>query len=207
MYGRVEGIMTEESQINPCSQKGEVRAKIAELLLSDMKKKRINAIIARAADIYGPYATNTSIPYFFVFDKLLKGKKPLWLVNAKVKHSYTYSKDCAEALYFLSKSEEAYNQVWHLPTASPAITGEEFIRIAAKEFGKNESYGIMRKTMIWLAGLFNSQIREAYEMLYQSEFDYVFDSSKFEKHFNYKPTSYQQGIKETIDFFRDNLKK
>jgi nucleoside-diphosphate-sugar epimerase len=206
MYGRVEGKMTEETPANPCSSKGELRAKISESLLSEMKKNRITAIIARAADIYGPYATNNSIPYIFVFDRLLKGKKPQWLVNAKVKHSYTYTGDCAEALYILSKSEEAYNQVWHLPTASPAITGEEFIKIAAKEFGKDRSYNILSKLIIRLAGLFNSQVRETYEMLYQSEFDYVFNSSKFEKYFNYKPVSYSEGIKDTLTFIKENLK-
>jgi hypothetical protein len=29
-YGRVEGVMTEETPYNPCSRKGEVRARIAD---------------------------------------------------------------------------------------------------------------------------------------------------------------------------------
>jgi hypothetical protein len=38
--------------------------------------------------------------------------------------------------------------------------------------------------------------------LYQIEFDYYFDSSKFERHFNYTPTSYSEGIAETIRFLQ-----
>jgi len=49
-----------------------------------------------------------------------------------------------------------------------------------------------------MAGLFDSNIKEAVEMLYQSQVDYVFDSSKFEKAFNFQPTSYSTGIAETV---------
>ena len=43
-------------------------------------------------------------------------------------------------------------------------------------------------------------------MYYQSEKDYVFDSSKFESAFLTKPTPYSKGIKFTTDYFknRDN---
>ncbi len=34
------------------------------------------------------------------------------------------------------------------------------------------------------------------EMYYQYNHEYIFDSSKFEKAFNFKPTSYEDGIKE-----------
>jgi nucleoside-diphosphate-sugar epimerase len=33
------------------------------------------------------------------------------------------------------------------------------------------------------------------EMYYQYSNDYIFDSSKFEKAFNFKPTSYEEGVK------------
>ena len=42
-------------------------------------------------------------------------------------------------------------------------------------------------------------------MLYQNEFEYHFDSSKFNNYFNYNPISYIDGIAETIDFL--NVKK
>jgi nucleoside-diphosphate-sugar epimerase len=52
--------------------------------------------------------------------------------------------------------------------------------------------------MVQMLGLFNKVIKESYEMLYQNEFDYLFDSTKFEKAFNYKPISYEEGIIETV---------
>jgi hypothetical protein len=35
-------------------------------------------------------------------------------------------------------------------------------------------------------------------MFYQNDSDYLFDSSKFEKAFNFKATPYSQGIQETV---------
>jgi nucleoside-diphosphate-sugar epimerase len=41
--------------------------------------------------------------------------------------------------------------------------------------------------------------------LYQNEADYIFDSSKFEKAFNFTPTPYQAGIKTTIEFYKNKV--
>jgi hypothetical protein len=41
--------------------------------------------------------------------------------------------------------------------------------------------------------LFNPVVGETREMLYQSDSDYLFDSSKFEKQF-FQATSYREGI-------------
>ena len=55
--------------------------------------------------------------------------------------------------------------------------------------------------MIGLGGLFNKTIRELYEMSYQYQFEYLFDSSKFQKKFNYQPHSYTEGISEVAATF------
>jgi nucleoside-diphosphate-sugar epimerase len=55
-YGLVKGTMTEETPFNPTSKKGEVRAKIATMLLEEMKAGNLQGMIVRAADFYGPHA-------------------------------------------------------------------------------------------------------------------------------------------------------
>jgi hypothetical protein len=57
MYGKVTGPMTEEMPFNPSSQKGEIRAKMATMLLDEIKAGGVRALIARSADFYGPAAT------------------------------------------------------------------------------------------------------------------------------------------------------
>jgi len=201
MYGETDEKMTETTPYNPCSRKGEIRAVIARLLEAEMEQGNIRAIIARSADFYGPHASQSSIPYVMALENLMKAKKPQWLIDGGLLHSYTYTIDCAKGLYLLARSNEAFNQIWHLPTCNPGINGETFIRLAAAELGQPVSYTVLKKWMVKLGGLFNKTIAELYEMLYQNEMNYHFDSTKFNQYFQYKPTSYEEGIRGTIRFF------
>ncbi|MBK5279600.1 MAG: NAD-dependent epimerase/dehydratase family protein [Bacteroidia bacterium] len=196
-YGKVSGWMTEETPFNPCSKKGEVRAKIEEKLLAEMKSGNLQAMIVRGADFYGP---NTPLSFVdaLLFKNFAAGKKGQWMLNDHTLHSFTYTPDAGKALAILGNAESAFNQVWHAPTDKNVLSGKQFIELAAKEFGVKPDYMILKKWMVRMAGLFDSNIREAVEMLYQSEVDYLFDSSKFEKAFNFTPTTYSQGLVETV---------
>ncbi|HEV9038008.1 MAG TPA: NAD-dependent epimerase/dehydratase family protein [Puia sp.] len=200
MYGLTRGPMTEETPYDPSSRKGDLRARLATQLMSEVRKGNITASIARAADFYGPATAKTSVPDFLVFQRLLKGQRAQWLVNAKVPHSFTYVPDAARALAILATDDNSWNQVWHLPTTAPAITGAEFIRIADTLLQKDPRFSILSSWMVRLGGLFDRTTAELHEMLYQYAYDYHFDSSKFERAYNFKPTSYENGIKATIDW-------
>jgi nucleoside-diphosphate-sugar epimerase len=198
LYGRVNGKMTEESPVNPCSVKGQIRAEIAEMLMKEVRHGNITALIARAADFYGP-DTPLSFVNVTVLDKLAKGKKPMWLINDKVKHSFTYTPDAGKATALLGNTESAYSQVWHLPTDPNALTGEQFIKLAASSYGAGNKYKVLSKGMVKFVGIFNKALKENNEMLYQNEFEYLFDSTKFVKAFEMEPTSYEAGIKATAE--------
>ncbi len=81
-----------------------------------------------------------------------------------------------------------------MPTAAP-ITGVQFIEMAASIYGVQPKYMAVNKTMLWLYGLFVKVVMGTVEMYYQYDHDYNFNSDKFEKAFNFKPTSYKDGIK------------
>ena len=202
MYGKVTGKMAEDTPYNPCSRKGEIRAKVATLLENEIKQKNIQAIIARAADLYGPYATKNSVPYFLVIDRLMNGKGAQWMADVNKLHSFSYTLDCATGLMLLSQRHECFNQIWHLPTYNPPIDGKTFIEFAAKEVGVVPKYSVLKKWMAIMIGFFNKTVYESIEMLYQSEFEYYFDSTKFNNFFTYQPKPYRDGIHETIEFLR-----
>ncbi len=201
MYGKVGGPMTEETPFRPCSKKGEIRAQIATVLLNEMKAGSLTALIARSADFYGPRA-RTGIPNVLVFDKLAKGAKGSWLVNDSAKHSFTLTSDAARSLVLLADSESAWNQTWHVPTAADPPTGKQFIELVAKEFDTQPKYRVLTRPMLRLAGWFDTTVRELYEMLYQYEFDYIFDSTKFTETFRFQPTSYAEGVRRTAESYR-----
>jgi nucleoside-diphosphate-sugar epimerase len=195
-YGKVEGVMTEETPYNPCSKKGKIRLQVINMMMDEVKKGNLEALIARAPDFYGP-DTPLSFVNVTVFDNFAKGKKAQWMGNDRKKHSFIYTPDAGKATAILGNTPSAYNQVWHLPTDKNALTGKEFIELSAKAFGAKPGYMVIPVWMLKLIGLFNGIIKESVEMMYQNQDDYLFDSSKFEKAFDFKPVSYPEGIQMT----------
>jgi nucleoside-diphosphate-sugar epimerase len=196
MYGRVSGPMTEKTPFNPCSRKGEIRARVATALLEEIKAGGLTALIARAADFYGPQAPN-SVANLLVFKRLASGRRAMCLVNDRVPHSYSYTPDAAKSLAMLAADPRAWNQTWHVPTAASPPTGRDFIAMAAHEFGVPAKYSVLPKAVLRLAGLFDGNVRSSYEMLYQNQFEYVFDSDKFNRAYDFAPTPYAEGIRAT----------
>ncbi|MGB5359182.1 MAG: NAD(P)H-binding protein [Eudoraea sp.] len=190
--------MNEETPINPPSKKGKIRAEIAEMILSKVKEGKLTALIARSADFYGPGIKNTSMLTETVFKPLSIGKKANWMASLNFKHSFTYTPDAGKATAILGNSENAYNQVWHLPTAENPFTGREWIDTIAKEMNVKPKTQTATKFIVKLLGLFIPLMREMPEMMYQYDRDYVFNSDKFNDHFDFKPTPYLEGIREII---------
>ena len=201
-YGRVNGWMTEETPINPDSEKGKVRAELNKMIMNEIEQGNLKAIIARAADFYGPN-TPLSFVNIMVFENFKKGKKAQWFIDINKKHSFTYTPDAAKGTAILGNTESAFNQVWHLPTNKNVLTGKEFIELSAKAMGVKPEYMVVKKWMTQMLGLFNKVIKESLEMLYQNDSDYLFDSTKFEKAFNYQPVSYEEGIIETAKSMKE----
>ncbi|MEZ5105908.1 MAG: NAD-dependent epimerase/dehydratase family protein [Draconibacterium sp.] len=188
--------MTEETEVLPSSKKGKVRAEIAQMILDEIASGKLKALIARSADFYGPNINN-SVFVETVFKNLKTGKKAIWMCSKHKLHNYTYTPDAAKATALLGNTENAYGQIWHLPTA-PALTGKEWIEKIAKEIGVQPKIMVTPKFMVRLLGLFNPIMKEFVEMLYQYDRDYVFDSSKFETVFKLKPTPVDDAIKQII---------
>ena len=189
--------MTEDTQVTAPSKKGCVRAEISETIMKEVWTGMLTALIARSADFYGP-RTNNSILTETVFKPLSEGKKANWLGSADKRHSYTYTPDAGKATALLGNTPDAFNQVWHLPTASNPFTGKEWITAIAGELGVAPRYRTVPRFMVRIMGFFMPVMKETVEMMYQYEQDYVFDSSKFEQRFDTKPTPYIQGIREVV---------
>jgi nucleoside-diphosphate-sugar epimerase len=201
MYGRVDDPMTEQTPYAPCSKKGVIRARIATALMDEVKAGSLTAMIARSADFYGP-RTEHGLPNVLVFEPFAKGATASWLVNASVPHSLTFTPDAARGVAMLAGRELAWNQVWHLPTAPNPPTGKEFVEMAAAAFGVAPKYRVLSRPLLRLVGLFNPPVRESYEMLYQGDAPYLFDSTKFTKEFGFAGTPYSEGIRITADSYR-----
>jgi nucleoside-diphosphate-sugar epimerase len=202
MYGKSSvPFMTETAPIDPPSEKGKVRQKLREMILQETEKKSLTALIARAADFYGPENKNSALT-IMVADNLKKGKKGQVFGDPDRIHTYTYTPDAAKATAILGNTQDAYNQEWHVPTTKEKLTTRQWIGLVAKELNKEPEFQVAPVFMLRLLGVFVPIMREFPEMLYQYEQDYIFDSSKFEKRFGIVATPPEEGVKKLVESLR-----
>ncbi|MEJ0101287.1 MAG: NAD-dependent epimerase/dehydratase family protein [Bacteroidota bacterium] len=189
--------MTEDSPVNPPSQKGKVRKQVVEIMMTEVQKGKLKGLIARSADFYGPH-NDKSVLQEMAYKNLKKRKSPNWMVDADKIHSFTYTPDAAKAVAILGNTPTAYNQVWHMPTSTEKLTARQVIDLFNKEMGTSKKVRLLPMWMLKLLGIFIPILREMPEMMYQNDRDYFFDSSKFNQRFSFTPTSYAEGVKQTV---------
>ncbi len=189
--------MTEDSMIHPSSEKGKVRKELHEMIFQEIKNKKLTALIARAADFYGPDNKNSMLSEMVI--KPFKNKKKAQSFGDRKKiHTFTYTPDAGKATALLGNTEDAYNQVWHLPTTKTKLTSLDWIKLIANEMGVEPKIQSVPLWMIKFLGIFMPIMREFPEMMYQYTQDYIFDSSKFERRFGIVATSPEEGIKQML---------
>jgi nucleoside-diphosphate-sugar epimerase len=193
--------MTEESPVDPPSEKGKIRKLLHEMIMNEAGKN-LTALIARSADFYGPENKNSALA-IMAANNLIKGKKAQVFGDPDKIHTYTFTPDAAKATAILGNTPDAFNQVWHLPTTKEKLTNRQWIDLISRELGTETRIQKIPVIMLNLLGIFMPVMREFPEMLYQNEQDYIFDSSKFEKRFGFTAISPAEGISR----FMEDLKK
>jgi nucleoside-diphosphate-sugar epimerase len=191
--------ITENSPISPSSKKGEVRAWIDRYIMEQIEKGKLEAIIARAPDFFGPLKKQNSLLLNLVFNNLSKGKTAQWFCNADVVHTMGFTPDLAEGTAILGNSKDAYNQIWNLPVDMNALTGREWVKLFANEMGTSDKIKVLPLWVLKIIGIFTPILREMPEMMYQFDRSYNFDSSKFIGKFNFIPTTNIDAVKQTIN--------
>jgi len=192
------GDLHEEVPLIPPSEKGKVRKGIRERLLTAHQNSELEVAIGVGADFYGPNIENSMLNET-ILKNMRKGSSAQWLINADVPHSFTFTPDAGKHLALLGNNEQAYGQVWHMPTAKNPWTAREWVNNVAVELSVKPKLTLLPKWAYKLISFFNSDMRELYDVHQQLEVPYVFNSSKFEKAFGVKPTSYAEGLKVVLN--------
>lgn len=200
MYGQVDGAMTEDSPIAPCSKKGELRARMADDVIAADNAGDVRAAILRSSDYYGPGVTGSALGER-TFGPLLAGKGGEAAGAADVAHSYAYIEDVARAAAELGTREEALGQVWFAPHA-PAQTQRAAIDEASRIAGVKPRVNVMSPFVLKVAGFFMPDAGEMVEMMYEFTNPFVVDSSKIEREFGLSATPISEGLARTIAWYR-----
>lgn len=163
MYEKNDNIQIEDSPFVPEGRKSQVRADIAEMLLSAMKEQSINAVIGRAPEFYGPGLTQ-SFTNSLVFNRVKAGKRALVPVNVSVLRTFIWTPDASRALALLGNTPDAYGETWHLPTDG-SVSYKDILKKAEKVLNKKIKYMTVPMWVFKLGSLFNQQVKELTELL------------------------------------------
>ncbi len=194
--------MRENHPLVPPSRKGRVRAALLDMLRDAGDRHGLRWLVARSADFYGP-DVRLSILYAAAIERQLQGRTAFWLGDPDARHSFTCTSDAGRALALLALDEGAWQQSWHLPTASPAPTPRELLAISARLLGAPTRVRRLPVALVRVLGLAVPLLREVGEMLYQNQQDYVFSSEKFMARYpDFRITPHDEGMAAMVASLR-----
>lgn len=198
MYPRTATPQTEDTAFEPVGRKATVRARIATTLLAEMDAGRIEAVICRAPEFYGPGKTQ-SLTNSAIFNRITAGKRPLVPLNAHTQRSLIWTPDASQAMALIGNTPDAYGQTWHLPIDQHRLDYRQMIDIASEVTGRRIGYTAVPRWAFRVGGLLDPAVKEAGELLPRYRQDNIFDSSKFAERFpDFAITAYREGINRIL---------
>ncbi|NVN65582.1 NAD-dependent epimerase/dehydratase family protein [Pseudomonas putida] len=201
MYPQDDRLLTENTPFEPVGRRGQVRARMASMVLQEMARGDIPVVIGRAPEFYGPGKTQ-SITNTLVLDNMKAGKTPRVPVRDDTQRTLIWTPDASRALAALGNTSDAFGQTWHLPCDDERLTYKQLVTLASQISGKDATYKILGKLTLTAVGLISKQVRELRELLPRYAHDNLFDSSKYKQRFpDFKVTTYRQGLTQIFDEF------
>ncbi|NJN11145.1 MAG: NAD-dependent epimerase/dehydratase family protein [Richelia sp. RM1_1_1] len=189
----------DENAVNASStKKGQIRAKLENMLRQASEKHGLKVLIVRASDFFGPNVRNGFVDR--IFGNIVEGKPADIFGAGKTLHQFTYVPDLAKAIAELLQNQEfGVFEIVNAPSIAE-ISIKDLVDMAAHKTGQPHlSVRSMSWNMVSLIGIFSPMLREVAEMKYLYEMPIRLDTSKFETLVpGFKPTSLEEAISETL---------
>ncbi len=191
----------EDQPFAPHTAKGKLRVRMEQMLNQSWRSDSVPYTIVRFPDFYGPYVLNPL--YGQIFQNALIGKPMRWYGRLDVPIEFCYIEDAAEALVTAGLSATTSGETYHVP--GPGVTTpKEWLDEVRTVAGTQSKIRTTPGYVVTLAGIFNPLAREFREMLYLKEERLILNGTKFRTKFGgILATPYRDGIKKTIDWFKN----
>lgn len=200
-YGNVAGaVMNEDMPHKAKTKKGLIRALVINTLLNTGSEFSNRVAFVKAADFIGPRVYKGLFGTDFL-DKLYGGKSVILSGKIELPHTFTYINDFAKAMINVGNASDTYGQLWHVPNA-PAMNLNEWVKLFEHETNQQAKVVVLPKFVVWIAGLFNSLIKEFYELAYQFEHPYLVNHDKYVSRFGNHATAPSSIVQETIRWYQ-----
>lgn len=184
----------------PETRKGKYRKEQEDLVLQAHEAGKIKGMIIRLPDFYGPGASQALAN--LVFEGALSKKTANWIGPVNTPHEFVFVPDTGPVIVDLASRDDCYGEAWNFGGPG-AINTLDFITRVYRAVGIAPKYRTAGRGMLKVLGWFNPLMRELPEMLYLEETPVILDDSKLlAKLANIQKTSYDDGIRQTIDWLR-----
>lgn len=196
--GRPDGRpLDEDRPLEPCSRKGDVRARAIERLFNAHRRGDVRATAGWASDFYGPGGTQSHVGDQF-WPRVLAGKNGRVVIRPDAVHTYHYIPDVAAGLMALGTAgDDVEGRPWMLPCA-PAGTLRELIGRFAAHLARPIRLTTMPPLALRAMGLVVPILRELAEMRYQWDEPFIVDDRRFRERFPLRPADPDEAARVTV---------
>lgn len=199
-YGNVAGaVMNEQMQHAAKTKKGKIRAGVIHKLLLSGDEFNSRVAFVKASDFIGPRIHKGIFGKDFL-DNVYNGKTVRLFGNINLPHTFTYINDFATAMINVGTASDTFGLIWHVPNA-PALSLDKWLHLFEVVTNKPIKKSVTPKFVIRIVGLFNSFIKELYEMAYQFEHPYLINHDKYVSRFGNHSTFPSAIVKETVVWY------
>ena len=189
--------VSEEHPRNPVTFKGKMRKEQEDLLLAADAAGKIEGVVLRLPDFYGPDVEKSFL--YRVFKAAADGGTADMIGPIDTPHEFVYVPDVGPVVLDLAAKPEARGRWWNF--AGPGVTTQQKMAdMAFAVTGKKPKLRVAGKTMLRIVGLFNPEMREMVEMSYLHTTPVLMDDAALVRLLgDVKKTSYADGVRQSVE--------
>lgn len=205
MYGPHSGVpMRETMPMRGKGPRSTTRMQMTEALFAAHRAGMVRAASVRAADLFGPYVTE-SLVGARLFEPILAGKTAQLFANLDIPHSVSYIGDVGRAIVAVGADDRALGRAWHAPNA-PAITLRAFAQILGEAAGVEPRLAALprlaMRALLPILSLSTPQLRGLEENAYIGYEPYIVDHSAYARLLGDHATPLAEAIRATVQWYR-----
>lgn len=205
-YGNLSGRLMHEGLPHKAqTREGLIRASLISTLLLSGSEFNDRVAIVKAADLVGPGINNRTFGIDFLY-KLYRGRLIVFYGSIQLPHAFTFIDDFAKAMVNVGSAADTFGEIWHVPNA-PAMGIDKWIHLFEVSAGRKAKLVMLPTAFMQAASVFSKAMRESYEFVYEFQYPFLVDNSKFISRFGSDVTYPSSIVKQTVKWYGQKIKQ
>jgi len=207
MYGSTRDPITESTPNSAKTGPARVLIAIADKIIDATWTGKIDGVIGRSADVFGPGAIGPEFGSSFggrVFWPAIEDAEITVVGDINAPRSLAFINDVASGLIMLGEAIDSSGYVWHLPSDTPVSPGEMAAMVIARarstaEVGSSPPH--VRGCALLQLKIVRTDINEVQHELHTLDRSFVINHSNFTSAYGGTVTSHTDAISQTLAWF------